>query len=150
MKPSEPPVSTYQKDKSTLTFDAAFATACKQIKDAKVYNIISPKDSAGVFTVNVLPEGRKDMAIDNYYIDQYSNEIIGSLKFNDKNLGQRVRATFKPIHVASIFGTYSKVIGFIVCVLGTTFPITGAIIWINRISKSHRTKQNTSLSSAKT
>jgi uncharacterized iron-regulated membrane protein len=72
--------------------------------------------------------------------------VIGNLKFQDKNLGQRVRSTFKPVHVGSIYGLPSKIIAFLVCIFGVTFPITGTIMWLNRLKKK-KTKQ---LSSTKT
>ena len=34
---------------------------------------------------------------------------------------------------AGIFGLPSKILGFIVCLCGITFPITGLIMWINRL-----------------
>ncbi|HLL45027.1 MAG TPA: PepSY-associated TM helix domain-containing protein, partial [Segetibacter sp.] len=49
-------------------------------------------------------------------------------------------ATFKPLHVGSIYGLPSKIIAFLVCFLGVTFPITGTIMWLNRLKKNKRKK----------
>ena len=86
----------------------------------------------------MLPLNAHETAADNYYIDQYSGQIAGSLKFSDKNLGQRVRATFKPVHVGSIYGLPSKIIAFLVCVCGVTFPVTGVIMWLQRLKKNKK------------
>jgi uncharacterized iron-regulated membrane protein len=32
----------------------------------------------------------------------------------------------------------SKIIAFIVCLLGTTFPVTGVIMWLNRTRKKKK------------
>ncbi|QNP51308.1 PepSY domain-containing protein [Hymenobacter qilianensis] len=66
---------------------------------------------------------------------------MGKLDFQDRNLGQRVRRSFKPVHTGAIFGMPSKIIALIVCVLGVTFPITGVILWLNRLQKEKKKKQ---------
>ena len=141
MKPAEPPVSPVQAGKSPVTVDAVLLTASQTVKNTDFYNISVPKDSAGIFAVTVHQPGRQESATDSYYLDQYTGEVIGSLKFNDKNLGQRVRSTFKPVHTGSIFGLPSKIIAFITCLLGVTFPVTGVILWLNRLKKNRSKKR---------
>jgi uncharacterized iron-regulated membrane protein len=34
----------------------------------------------------------------------------------------------------------SKIIAFIVCLMGVTFPITGVIMWLNRTRKKGKVK----------
>lgn len=141
MKQPEPPQSTIVAGKKAITYDEAYNTALASIENVEYYNLRKPTDSTGAFTINVLPQGVHESASDNYYIDQFSGQLIGSLKFDDKNLGQRVRSTFKPVHTGSIFGWPSKIIAFITCLLGVSFPITGVIMWINRLKKERRRKQ---------
>ena len=74
-------------------------------------------------------------ATDAVYIDQYSGKVLGTLKFEERSLGARVRSTFKPVHTGSIWGTPSKIIAFIVCLFVVSFPITGVVMWLNRIKK---------------
>lgn len=126
--------------KKRISYDSAFKVISNQVTDVQYYNLRAPNDSTGIFTVTALAIGAHESAADNYYIDQYSGNLIGSLKYKDKNLGQRVRATFKPVHVGSIYGWPSKIIAFLVCVLGVTFPVTGVIMWLNRLKKNRRRK----------
>ena len=140
MEAPEPPASAWQERAQPATLDAVYGVARAALPEVKFYNIRTPKDSAGVYTINVLPVGVMETASDNYYLDQYNGQIVGSLKFDEKNLGQRVRSSFKPIHTSSIYGLPSKIIGFIVCVLGVTFPVTGTILWINRLRKGKKKK----------
>jgi uncharacterized iron-regulated membrane protein len=135
MKPSEPPKSVYQAGKKTISYDSAFIALSNAVRDVQFYVLRAPADSAAIFSATVLPLGAHESASDSYYIDQYSGQVIGNLKFQDRNLGQRIRSTFKPVHVGSIYGLPSKIIAFIVCILGVTFPITGTIMWINRLRK---------------
>jgi uncharacterized iron-regulated membrane protein len=138
--PAEPPSSTYINGLQAQGFNPILKTAANEIKNVLYYSISAPKDSAGVYSVTVLPANAPEMASNTYYLDQYNGKIIGSLKFSDKNLGQRVRSTFKPVHTGSIFGVYSKVIAFITCLLGATFPVTGVTMWILRLRKNKRKK----------
>jgi uncharacterized iron-regulated membrane protein len=62
--------------------------------------------------------------------------MIGKTLFTEKNLGQRVRATFYPVHVGSIAGLPGRIVAFLACVAGVTFPVTGVILWLNRLKKN--------------
>ena len=136
MKPAAPPKSTYLAGTDRISFDAALASAKTVNSNVEFYNISAPKDSTEVFNVSTLPaDAVHESATNAVYIDQYSGKVAGQLAFADRNLGARVRSSFKPIHTGSIWGTPSKIIAFIVCLLGVTFPITGTIMWINRTRK---------------
>jgi uncharacterized iron-regulated membrane protein len=76
-----------------------------------------------------------ESATDVVYIDQYSESLIGTMLFSERSLGSQVRSTFRPIHVGSIYGTPSKILAVIVCLFGASFPVTGTIMWINRLKK---------------
>jgi uncharacterized iron-regulated membrane protein len=139
-KPPEPVHSVFQMGKERISYDSAFVAVSNIVTEAQYYTLRGPNDSTGIYTATVLPISAHESAADNYYIDQYSGKVIGSLRFQDKNLGQRVRSTFKPVHVGSIYGLPSKIIAFIVCLLGVSFPITGTIMWLNRLKKNRRRK----------
>lgn len=139
MKQPEPPGSMYVADAKPISFDKAFFAAQNKFTNVQFYNITMPKDSAGAITVTALSrEAVHETATDALYVDQYSGAVLGQYLFSDRNLGARVRATFRPVHVGSIWGTPSKIIALIACLLGTSFPITGTILWINRTRKSKR------------
>jgi len=135
-KQAEAPHSVFAAGKASINYDSAFITLNKKLQNVQFYTLRAPTDSTGIFTASVLPVGAHETASDNYYIDQYSGKIISSAKYNDKNLGQRIRSTFKPVHVGSIYGLPSKIIAFIVCILGVTFPVTGTIMWLKRLKKN--------------
>ena len=138
MEPSKPPRSETKLSKNQIGLDEVFKRIKKATRHTSSLTIVAPQDSTLTYAVNVLPIHNIENATDTYYVDQYTGRILSVIKFSDKNLGQRVRSTFKPVHIASIFGIYSKSIGFIVCLLGATFPITGTIMWINRLRKNKK------------
>jgi uncharacterized iron-regulated membrane protein len=136
MKPAEAPAVDYIDGAEKINYDQALAAVTSVEPGALFYNISSPKDSVSAYSVNVLgSDAVHETATDTYYVDPYKGKINGTLKWEERNVGQRVRATFKPVHISSIYGLPSKIIGLIVCLFGASFPITGVIMWLNRIKK---------------
>ncbi len=131
----EPPVSVVRAGMSPLTAEQAFSMFRDRVPGGVSYQIKAPRDSAGVWSMTVLPEGRMENASDTYYLDQYTGKELGTWTYAQRNLGQKVRSYVKPVHTGSVFGMPSKVISFIVCLLGTSFPVTGVILWLNRLKK---------------
>lgn len=136
LKAPPPPRSTVISGAQRLSMDAAYATAKTAYRNATFYIINLPNDSSDVITVAALSQNAvHENATDAIYIDQYSGAVLGRLPYAQRSLGARVRSTFKPVHTGSIGGWPTKVIAFVVCLLGVTFPITGTIMWINRTRK---------------
>jgi len=139
IKAPPPPKSRYIADAKKITFDKALAAAKTVYPAGEFYSVSMPKDSAEAVSVTTLGhDAAHESATDAVYIDQYSGVVIGKMAFGDRSLGAQVRSTFKPVHTGSIWGTPSKIIAFIVCLLGVTFPITGTIMWINRTRKKNK------------
>lgn len=138
-KQPEPPTSAFVPGAKKITFDEAFHRAATALPDAAFYNITMPRDSVGAIAVSALSNHAvHETAPDAVYIDQYSGAVIGTQLYKDRSLGAKVRSTFRPVHVGSIWGLPSKIIALIVCLLGVTFPVTGVIMWLNRTRKKKR------------
>ena len=160
MQPAKPPVVKKEKPLTTapwpfiaaeagagmttssnLPYNDILQVASEQWPSVKFYNISDPKDSSAAYTVSVLPlDAVHESATDLYYVHPSTGAVIGSMKWSERNTGQRVRATFKPVHVASIYGMPSKVIGLIVCPFGASFPVTGVVMWVNRTRKKPKSR----------
>ncbi len=133
----EPPVSTFREGATAVAFDQIFAAARREAPGADFYNLQAPKDAEGAFSVQVMPrDAAHERATDQLFFDQYTGDLIGKNLFTEKNLGQRVRATFYPVHVGSIAGLPGRIAAFLACVAGVTFPVTGVILWLNRLKKN--------------
>jgi uncharacterized iron-regulated membrane protein len=142
-KRSEPPVSVYQKEAVSISLDAAYASIKEKAGSADYFSIAVPKDSAASFAVTVMPlKPVHEKATDQYFLDQYSGALLSTASYKDRNLGQRVRSAFYPFHVGSIGGLPGRIIAFMSCLAGVAFPITGVILWINRLKKEKRKKNN--------
>ena len=139
MKAPEPPQSQWAEGAKKISPDKALAAAQAQYGPAQFFNISMPKDSAGIYSIAALgADPVHENATDALYIDQFSGQVLGTLRFSERSLGAQVRSSFKPVHTGSIWGTPSKIIAFITCLLGVTFPITGTIMWINRTRKKKK------------
>lgn len=77
---------------------------------------------------------------DQVFINPYNGEIIETRKFSDKTFGEKVSASFKALHIGDIYGTGTKIIYFISCLIATSLPITGTIIWWNSLRKKKKRK----------
>lgn len=72
---------------------------------------------------------------DKFEINPYTGEILKELRFSDKSFGEKIASLIKSLHVGDFMGTFSKIIYFITCLIGTTLPITGFFIWFNKRRK---------------
>jgi uncharacterized iron-regulated membrane protein len=139
-EPTKLPKSKYTAGIKPISIDNALNALSEDIAVADYYTIKTPKDSTGTFSITILPKGTVEGAADTYFIDQYSGQIAGKQLFADKSAGQRARAYIKPIHTGAIYGLPTKIISFIVCLLALIFPVTGVMMWLNRIKKKSRVK----------
>jgi uncharacterized iron-regulated membrane protein len=139
-KRPEPPASVLANT-APVGIDYILASARKEAPDAVSYSVNKPKDSTAAYAVTVMPiDPIHEKASDQYFFDQYTGILLGTALYKDRNLGQRVRGIFYPIHVGSIGGTAGRIIAFLACIAGVTFPITGTILWINRLNKEKKKK----------
>ncbi|GGF21364.1 PepSY-associated TM helix domain-containing protein [Hymenobacter cavernae] len=141
MQRPEPPTAAPAPG-ATLGFDQVYSLIKQRVPDAVSYAIQLPKEPTATIRVATLsPDAVHENASDELYLDQHSGEIVKQQAYADRNLGMRVRSTFKPVHTGAIFGLPSKIIAVIVCLLGTTFPITGLFLWLNRLKKGKKKQQ---------
>ncbi|HEX6190845.1 MAG TPA: PepSY-associated TM helix domain-containing protein [Chitinophagaceae bacterium] len=58
--------------------------------------------------------------------------------FQDKPFNERIAGSIKAIHVGNVYGTFTKIIYFLACLIATTLPITGTLIWVNKLKKRRK------------
>lgn len=139
----EPPTSA-AAEPGTAKFgaDAALAFARQQAPDAESYAVQLPRERTGSIQVSTLRAGAlTERATDDAYLDQYSGQVLRRQAYAQKPVGQRIRALFKPVHTGAVFGWPTKILAFVIVLLGVTFPITGTIMWLNRTRKAKKKGQ---------
>jgi uncharacterized iron-regulated membrane protein len=69
------------------------------------------------------------------YFDQYTGEVLRFERFKDIPAGTKLGALFYQLHTGEIFGLPTKIIYFLACLIATTLPVTGIIIWWRKLRK---------------
>jgi uncharacterized iron-regulated membrane protein len=63
-------------------------------------------------------------------------------RFRDQPFNQRIAGSIKSLHIGDVYGTFTKILYFIACLIATTLPVTGTIIWINKLRKKKKKKRS--------
>ncbi|MFT2007134.1 PepSY-associated TM helix domain-containing protein [Pontibacter sp. 13R65] len=101
-----------------------------------------PADSTGSVVINKSKAGFFALAAsDKVQLNQYTAAVLQVDKFSDKPLNAQIAGSIKPLHLGDIYGTFSKILYFIACLVATSLPVTGVIIWINKLKKKPKNKQ---------
>jgi uncharacterized iron-regulated membrane protein len=112
------------------------------------YRVSLPADSTSAVVLNKSQSGFFALsASDKVQLDQYTGQPLKVEKFSDKKLNEKVAASVKGLHVGDVFGMFSKIIYFLVCLLATTLPITGTLMWYNK-RKKRTAKESTAAARA--
>lgn len=139
MERPKPPKSDNTLLQPRMAAELALQAGLQQLTDAEYFTLTLPKDSTDVFTLSALSaQAPHSSATNQVFIDQYKGTVLSTNFYKDRNLGQRVRATFKPVHTGAILGWPGKIVSLIVCLFGVSFPITGTIMWWNRTQKKKK------------
>lgn len=138
-KPLPPPHSDTTGSRTAITLSQALSAAHTLMPHAESYAVSAARRADDPVRVTVMPiDAVHERASNQVFIDQYSGKVLDVRRYEDQNLGQQVRSTFYPIHVGSIGGVAGRIIACLSCIAGFTFPITGTILWINRLRKKKK------------
>ncbi len=93
-----------------------------------------PKKAEGAVSIQKNQTGFFASAgTDRILLNPYSGQVLLVDRFADKPLGEQITASSKLIHTGEIFGTFTKILYFLACLIATSLPITGFFIWWNRV-----------------
>lgn len=122
---------------------------CLQIADDQLnypgdYQVRFPNNEEPNFTVSKTKLGFFATAAgDKVIINAQTGEVKKVEIFSDKPFNERIAGSIKALHVGNVYGTFTKIIYFLACLIATSLPITGTIIWINRLKKKKQRKGKT-------
>jgi uncharacterized iron-regulated membrane protein len=77
------------------------------------------------------------------YFDPYTGEVLKCERFEYLSLGSKFVSLFYQLHTGEILGLPTKIIYFFACLIATTLPITGTIIWLRKLRHLRKTKNKT-------
>ncbi|MEM8965380.1 MAG: PepSY-associated TM helix domain-containing protein [Bacteroidota bacterium] len=109
----------------------------------------------GDYRISMSDEPQKPVAITKYQtgffapsagdalkLNPYTGEVLSLEVFSEKPWNEQIARSIKALHMGTFYGAFSKIIYFIACLIATSLPITGTIIWINKLSKKAKRKAN--------
>ncbi|MEM1135247.1 MAG: PepSY-associated TM helix domain-containing protein [Bacteroidota bacterium] len=80
---------------------------------------------------------------DEIKMNRFTGEVVVLNKFSEKPLNEKIVQSLYALHAGTIYGTFSKILYFIACLIATSLPITGTIIWINKLGKKSKKRKKT-------
>ncbi len=135
-KPLESVVPADSLYRNGLSISDYWALANKELNYAGNYTISLPADSNGVVAISKTKTGFfAPAASDRLTLDQYSGEVLKKDIFREKPINQRIAGSIKAIHVGNVYGGFTKILYFLACLVATSLPITGTLIWWNKRKK---------------
>ncbi len=112
------------------------------------YTITLPADSAATTVISKTKLGFfAPAASDRLTLDQYSGAVLKADIFKEKPFNERVAGSIKAIHVGNVYGTFTKLIYFLACLIATSLPVTGTMIWLNKMKKKGKRKNRVTATS---
>ncbi len=78
------------------------------------------------------------VAGDRLSLHAQTGELISLDIFAQKPFNERVAGSIKALHIGDVYGTFSKILYFIACLIATSLPVTGTLIWINKFGKKRK------------
>ena len=104
-----------------------------------------PSDRNEYYSVRKKNASSWSPSVSNSLIISKQGEILSKDIFSDKPLNVQIASLIKPLHTGEIFGGISKIIYFLACLIATSLPVTGTIIWINKLKKKRAKKRSKEL-----
>lgn len=118
------------------------AAADKALPYTGDYSITIPKDSTAAVAIMKNKTGFfAPSAGDKVLLDQYNASVLKVEVFKDKPFNERVSGSIKALHLGDVYGLFTKIIYFFACLIATSLPITGTIIWLNKLKKKNKSKK---------
>ncbi|WP_084287405.1 PepSY-associated TM helix domain-containing protein [Pedobacter nyackensis] len=127
-------------DKTTKLNIAGYIAAADKVLDYKGdYSISLPKDSVAAVAITKNKSGFfASAAGDKLLLDQYDAAVLKTEIFKDKPFNERVSGSIKALHLGDVYGMFTKIIYFFACLIATSLPITGTMIWLNKLKKKNK------------
>lgn len=124
-----------------VSLEEVYAITNRELSYTGKTSISFPNERNPVYSVRKYNDASFSPVIADQLVINKAGTVEDREIFRDKPLNVQVASLIKPLHVGDIFGTFSKVLYFIACLIATSLPVTGTIIWINKLRKKSRRKK---------
>lgn len=129
---------------ASLNLTAYIATANQSLPYKGNYLITIPSDSKTPVNISKTRVGFfAPAAGDRLTLDQKTATLVKLDIFREKPFNERIAGSIKALHVGNVYGGFTKLLYFLACLIATTLPVTGTLIWLNKLKKKKRRKSGT-------
>ena len=140
-KPVKSKIPGEKIETNTLSLSGYISSADSILAFDGNYTITLPTDSLGTVVLSKTKTGFfAPAAPDRVTLDQYTGNVLKTEIFADKAFYERIAGSIKAIHVGNVYGTFTKLIYFLACLVATSLPVTGTMIWLNKMKKKGKRK----------
>ncbi|GAB3649731.1 PepSY-associated TM helix domain-containing protein [Echinicola sediminis] len=141
-KKEDRPEEKQKEIPSLLAFEEYLNVADQHLSYKGDYRISFPQDANSKLEISKSKVGFfAPAAGDKISLDPATAEVSDIQIFSDQPFNQRVARSIKALHIGSVYGGFSKLLYFISCLIATSLPITGTLIWINKMKKKPARKK---------
>lgn len=133
---AEKPAEKSGPEKVMISFDQAVAASNAALNYEGNLRVTLPSKAGGDVTVSKSRTGFFAKAgADQLTLDPAKLEVKEAKLFSDLSVRQQIGRSVKSLHTGEIFGQFTKFIWFVACLIATSLPITGTLIWWNKRKK---------------
>ncbi len=136
--------SALSPNEKVKTFKEILEISANELNYPGEINLSIPSTDKDVFTITKSNAESWSPVIKDKLVLDRDGTLMHKELFRDKPLNVQIASLIKPIHMGTIYGTFSKIIYFLACLIATTLPITGTLIWINKLKAKKKKKKNVS------
>src|SRR5690606_38364534 len=125
-----------EKPVELLPIEAYMASAEQALSYKGDYRITLPQKGGAPIEITKNKTGFfAPAAGDKIKLEASTAEVISTEIFRDKPFNERIAGSIKALHIGDVYGPFTKLLYFISCLIATSLPITGTIIWLNKLMK---------------
>lgn len=126
-----------------FSLDAVLASSQEILPYAGNTRISLPSDDSQTIEVTKYRTGFFARAgSDQLALDQSNLGMVNQKLFSDMSVRQQIGRSVKSQHTGEIFGPFTKFLWFVACLIATSLPITGTLIWWNKRKKKSGKKKS--------
>ena len=130
-----------EHEQQPLSITEYIAAANKRLPYKGNYMVTLPADAQAPVSISKTRVGFfAPAAGDRLTLDQYTAATVKLDIFRDKPFNERIAGSIKALHVGNVYGGFTKLLYFMACLVATTLPVTGTLIWLNKLKKKRRKK----------
>ena len=127
-------------DKASLEYlpiEEYLASATLSLSYKADYRLSFPKSSEDPIQIRANKTGFFAPAgADEIGINRKNASILTVALFKDKAFNERISGSIKALHIGNVYGQFTKLIYFFACLIATSLPVTGTLIWLNKMKKT--------------